>query len=87
LVFGGASAWWPERIPISGNRSAARRRSRLTGVAALAVAQPDRLAGYTAGELEVIAICETQAGRALSAREIDFQIAWAETVLGPGCEG
>jgi hypothetical protein len=57
------------------------------GAAALAVARPDRLAGYTAGERDVIAYCEEQAGRRLTAREIAFQIACAETVLGPGCAG
>jgi hypothetical protein len=44
-------------------------------------------AGYTAGERDVIAYCEEQAGRRLTAREIAFQIACAETVLGPGCAG
>lgn len=57
------------------------------GAAALAVARPDRLAGYTRGEREVISYCEAQAGRRLTEREAAFQIAWAETVLGPGCEG
>jgi hypothetical protein len=36
-------------------------------------------------ELEVIAYCEVNAGRR-PAREITFQLSWAETV-GPGCEG
>jgi hypothetical protein len=63
------------------------RRQALAGAAALAVVRPDRLAGYTVGELEVIAYCEAQAGRRLTAREIAFQLSWAETVLGPGCEG
>jgi hypothetical protein len=59
------------------------------GAAALAIspAPPDRLAGYTDGELHVIAYCEALTGRRLTAREIAFQIAWAETVLGPGCKG
>jgi hypothetical protein len=57
------------------------------GAAALTVARPDRLAGYTPGERDVIAVCEEHSGRRLTAREAAFQIAWAETVLGPGCEG
>jgi hypothetical protein len=57
------------------------------GATALAVARPDRLSGYTAGERDVIAYCEQRSGRRLTASEAAFQIAWAETVLGPGCEG
>ena len=53
--------------------------------AALAVARPDRLAGYTAGERDVIAYCEEQAGRRLTAREIAFQIACAGSQ--PGIDG
>jgi hypothetical protein len=48
------------------------RRQALTlpaGAAALAVVRPDRLAGYTAGELHVIVVCEEARGRALTARE------------------
>jgi hypothetical protein len=66
------------------------RRQALTlpaGAAALTVARPDRLAGYTDGERDVIAHCEKLFGRRLTEREIGFQIALAETVLGPGCEG
>jgi hypothetical protein len=59
----------------------ARRRRRPRG-------RPARpLAGYTAGEREVIACCEAQAGRRLTVREIAFQLSCPETVLGPGCEG
>jgi hypothetical protein len=58
------------------------------GAAALAISPaPDRLAGYTAGERDVIAYCEKLFGRRLTEREAAFQIACAETVLGPGCEG
>jgi hypothetical protein len=45
------------------------------------------LPGYTPGEREVIAICEANAGRALSSRRSTFHLRWAETVLGTGCEG
>jgi hypothetical protein len=51
------------------------------------VVKPDRFAGRTAGEIAVIEYCEKARGRMLTEREADFQIAWAETVLGPGCEG
>jgi hypothetical protein len=43
--------------------------------------------GYTAGERDVVAYCEQHSGRRLTEREAAFQIACAETVLGPGCEG
>jgi hypothetical protein len=60
-------------------------RREPAGAAALAFARPDRLAGYTDGERDVIAYCEAHCGRRLTAREIAFQIACAETVLGPDC--
>jgi hypothetical protein len=49
------------------------------------VTRPDRLAGYTAGERDVKAICEERFGRQLTPREAVFQIGLAEVVLGPGC--
>jgi hypothetical protein len=57
------------------------------GAAALMVARPDRFAGLTNGERAVISVCEERFGRRITEREAAFQIACAETVLGPGCEG
>jgi hypothetical protein len=64
-----------------------RRQALAMSAGAMTVVRPDRLAGYTDGGNGAIAVCEERAGRHLTEREIAFQISWAETVLGPGCEG
>jgi hypothetical protein len=57
------------------------------GAVAMTIAKPGRLAGYTVGERDVIRYCEQRVGRQLTEREIAFQLGWAETVLGPRCQG